>query len=152
MSRLIPYLRARPALASQVAEITKFCLVGGMNYVVDVAIFNGLLFTVTAGRPVAAKTVSVAVATLFSWVMNRTWTFRGRGRPDRMRELVTFVLVNVAGALPSLACLWISHHILNLTSALADNISGNVIGLILGTLLRYVCYRSLVFTGSGTGN
>jgi hypothetical protein len=42
-------------------------------------------------------------------------------------------------------CLWISHYLLGLDSALADNISANVIGLGLGTLFRFWSYRRWVF-------
>ena len=45
----------------------------------------------------------------------------------------------------SLACLWISHHLLGFTSLLADNISTNVIGLALGTAFRFFLYRYWVF-------
>jgi hypothetical protein len=39
----------------------------------------------------------------------------------------------------------VSHYALGFTSVLADNISGNVIGLGLGTLFRFTFYRLWVF-------
>jgi putative flippase GtrA len=36
--------------------------------------------------------------------------------------------------------------VLNLTSLLADNISGNIIGLGLGTIVRFVLYRYWVWS------
>ena len=39
----------------------------------------------------------------------------------------------------------ISHYLLGLDSALADNISANVVGLVLGTLFRFWSYRKWVF-------
>lgn len=150
MLEKLPYLNTRPALAAWCEEVMKFCIVGGMNYLIDIGIFNALLFTVFLSRPLPAKVISVTVATLFSWVVNRNWTFKGRGTDNRARELASFVIVNVLGAAPAFICLWISHHLMGLTSPLADNISGNIIGLILGTILRYVCYKYVVFTGSPT--
>lgn len=44
-------------------------------------------------------------------------------------------------------CLAFSHYVLGLVSPLADNLSGNVIGLGLGTLFRFWSYRKFVFTG-----
>lgn len=129
------------------AELVKFTLVGFANLGVDIGVFNLLLFGPCAGWPITAKVISVTVATLFSWVVNRVWTFRGKGTDRLLREAVRFGLANVAGMLPSLLCLWISHYLMGLTSELADNISANVIGLALGTLVRYLAYRNLVFTG-----
>ena len=45
----------------------------------------------------------------------------------------------------AVGCLAVSHYVLGFTSALADNISANGVGLVLGTAFRYVCYRYLVF-------
>ena len=54
-------------------------------------------------------------------------------------------LLNGIAMLIALACLWFSHYLLGLTSALADNISANVVGLALGTLFRFWSYRKWVF-------
>ncbi|MDO4612478.1 MAG: GtrA family protein [Actinomycetaceae bacterium] len=152
MLEKLPYLSSRPGLAAWLEEVAKFCIVGGMNYVVDVGIFNALRSTVLATRPVTAKIISVGIATLFSWVINRNWTFKGRATDTPVREIFGFVVVNGLGALPAFVCLWISHHILGFDSLLADNISGNVIGLIIGTIVRYLCYRYFVFTGGKDGS
>ena len=57
-----------------------------------------------------------------------------------------FVLVNIAGMLIALACLWFSRYVLDLRSQVADNISANVVGLVLGTAFRYIMYRYVVFS------
>jgi hypothetical protein len=44
-----------------------------------------------------------------------------------------------------LTCLAISHYVLDFTSTLADNVSGNGVGLVLGTLFRFWSYRKWVF-------
>ncbi|EFM45336.1 GtrA-like protein [Mobiluncus mulieris ATCC 35239] len=127
------------------SEIAKFLTVGGANYVVDLAVFNLFLLWLTPQWPLFDKCVAVAVATTFSWIANRSWTFRERGGHGVAKEALLFVLVNVIGALPPLACLWVSHYLLSFTSPLADNISANIIGLIIGTALRYVLYKLVVF-------
>ena len=50
----------------------------------------------------------------------------------------------------AVGCLWFSHYVLELTSPLADNIAANVVGVGLGTIFRYFCYKYLVFTGAPT--
>jgi len=96
-------------------------------------------------RPISAKIVSVAVATVVAYFGNRYWTFRARGRTRMSRELAMFFLLNGVGMLIAISCLYVSHYVLGLTSALADNLSANVIGLGLGTLFRFWSYRKWVF-------
>ena len=145
--------RLRDAIDLVARELVKFGVVGAVAYVVDVTVFNLLLFGVPLGvdpaledRPLTAKVASVAVATLVAWVGNRYWTFRRRRRASARRELALFAVMNVGGMLIALSCLGISHYVLGLTSPLADNISANVVGLALGTAFRFLAYRNWVFT------
>ena len=39
----------------------------------------------------------------------------------------------------------VSHYVLGLRSAVADNVSANVVGVGLGTAFRFVAYRFWVF-------
>lgn len=144
----IPVVRGlAPATQERLVEIIRFCIVGGMNWLVDFLVFNGMRALLPLSLVMVAKIVSVSAATLFSWVVNRSWTFAARATDAPQKELVGFVAVNLLGMLPPLACLYVSHHLMGLTSALADNISANGVGLVLGTILRYVGYRTFVFTG-----
>ena len=54
-------------------------------------------------------------------------------------------MLNGVGLLIALACLAISHYVLDLTSPLADNVAANVIGLGLGAAFRFWSYRRWVF-------
>lgn len=132
-----------------VREAAKFGIVGLAALVVDVGLFNLLRYAGGAGpmydRPLTAKIVSVSVATTVAYFGNRYWTFRHRGRTSFGREYVLFFVLNGVGLLISVGCLWLSHYALGLTSALADNISANVVGLALGTLFRFWSYRRWVF-------
>lgn len=137
-------------LVRRLPQLLRFGTVGGFAYVIDVGLMNLLRFgpgELLGHKPLTAKVVSVSVAILFSWLGNRYWAFSDSRRTDRGRELVLFVAVNLGGMLIAVGCLAVSHYLLGFTSALADNISANGVGLVLGTLFRYVCYRYLVFTG-----
>jgi putative flippase GtrA len=81
-----------------------------------------------------------------AWLGNRYWTFRHRRRASRPREFMLFAVMNVIGLALAVGCLAISHYLLGMTSALADNISGNLIGLGVGTLFRFYAYRKWVFS------
>ncbi|SFR74599.1 Putative flippase GtrA (transmembrane translocase of bactoprenol-linked glucose) [Agromyces sp. CF514] len=132
-----------------VRQLVSFIGVGGAGLVIDVGLFNLLTLTVlhpgVHGGVLLAKTLSSAVAILANWIGNRTLTFRGQGRPDRLRESLEFALVSVAGSMIAVGCLWLSHYGLHLTSQLADNLAANVVGLALGSAFRFVLYRNWVF-------
>lgn len=124
-----------------------FLLVGGAGYVVDVGAFNllqtdGLL---ASADPAVARTIAVILATAVTYLGNRMLTWRDTSSAGRTREVALFVLFNAIGFAISLATLVISHHVLGLTSRLADNISANVIGVALGTIFRFVTYKYVVF-------
>lgn len=44
-----------------------------------------------------------------------------------------------------LLCLAVSRHLLDLDSALADNVAANVVGLVLGAGARFFLFRRFVF-------
>jgi putative flippase GtrA len=128
-------------------EVATFLAVGGVGYVVDVTSFNllrseSILRTVD---PSYARIVAVALAMVVTYLGNRLFTWRGQASGDRHREIGLFILFNLIGLGLSVATLVISHDLLGLTSALADNISANVVGLALGTLFRFWSYKRFVF-------
>ncbi len=142
--------RARTALNLVAREMLKFGAVGALAFIIDTGLFNLLRFGLGEGgvlvdKPLTAKVISASVATLFAWLGNRLWTFRHRKSPSAGTELALFFGFNVAGMGIALSCLAISHYVLDFTSARADNISANGIGLVLGTLFRFWAYRTFVF-------
>jgi len=128
----------------------KFGVVGLIGYFIDVGIFNALRLGVFGDGhffqgPIGAKIVSAGIATVVTWFGNRYWTFREHRRKNFLLELGEFCAVSVGGILIGLACLWVSHYLLGFTSLLADNISSNLVGLVLGTSFRFLLYRFWVY-------
>ena len=139
------------AVRARAAELARFGSVGAAAYVVDLGLFNLLRFgpgDLLGHKPLTAKVISVAVSTMVAWLGNRYWTFSDRRSSSRGRELAGFVVVNIGGMVIAVGCLAFSHYVLGLTSGLADNISANGVGLVLGMVWRYVLYKRLVFTGA----
>lgn len=146
-----PALSRRAALVARAAELVRFGTVGGVAFVVDTGLFNLLRFGpggLLEDKPLTAKVLSVAVATIVAWLGNRYWTFSDRRTETHLRELFGFVVVNIGGMAIALGCLWFSHYVLDLRSPLADNISANGVGLVLGMVFRYLAYRTFVFTAT----
>ena len=130
-------------------ELGKFGVIGLVAYIIDLTIFNVLRFAGGEGplydKPLTAKVISVLAATTFAYFGNRHWTFKDRSRSSFRRQYALFFIFNAAGMIISLSCLWVSHYLLGFESALADNISANVIGLVLGTVFRFWGYHNWVF-------
>jgi putative flippase GtrA len=126
-------------------ELAKFGVIGAANTALDIALFNVLLQGPLEGAPMAAKAISIVVAATSSYFMNRHWTWGDRPHTGVRREYVLFLLVSAVGLGLNLAVLGVSHHLLGLTSTLADNVSGNVVGLGLAMAWRFWALRTWVF-------
>ena len=137
-------------LIALVKEFMQFGMVGALAYVIDVGLFNlfqhgpvGFL----SGHPNSAQLLASSIATVFSWLANRYWTYRDRTQKNVAREATLFVIANLGGIAITQFCLLFTHHVLGLTSPLADNIAAYVVGFGLGTAFRFVFYHYIVFTG-----
>lgn len=140
------------ALRARGLEIARFLSVGGVAFVVDIGLFNLLRFgpgELLEAKPITAKIVSMALATVVSWLGNRYWTFASHRTHRHGRELVVYGAINVVGAAVPVLTLAFSHYVLQLDTPLADNVA-TVIGIAVGTVLRYVGYKRWVFTGHRT--
>ena len=129
-------------------EVAKFGTVGAMAYVIDVGVFNLLQiegFSPISEKPITAKVMSSVLATLFAYAGNRYWAFAHREVGSHRLSLTLFFAFNVVGMGIASLCLAFTHYALGLDSALADNISANLIGTGLGTLFRFWAYRRFIF-------
>jgi putative flippase GtrA len=129
-------------------EFGKFFSVGAIGYIVGVGGFNFLVHLENAplaSKPLTASVISGIASILVAYVGNRHWTWKDRQRTGARREVTLFFVINGITLLFGVACLAISRYVLGLDSALADNISANVIGVGLGTLFRFWSYRTIVF-------
>ena len=138
------------ALRARAYELARFLSVGGVAFVVDLGLFNLLVFgpgQVLGHKPLTAKVISLVVATLVSWMGNRHWTFSRQRTDTRVRELAVFATINAFCAAISVLTLAFSTYVLDLRSPLAVNVA-TVIGIGIGTVLRYLGYKRWVFTGA----
>ena len=134
----------------------KFGIVGLVGVGVDVGIFNVLRLgegddALWVNGAIGAKVVSTSVAIITNWLGNRYWTFRRERHKHIVREFLEFVVASLVGMSVTLICLWFSHYVLGLTTLLEDNISANIVGLVLGTLARFALYRFWVWSPKNAG-
>lgn len=138
-------------LAPSTSSTVKFLLVGGSVFVVDTALYNLLVFWGPSGAgllhdlPLLAKTLTVAFASVLTYLGNRLWAFADRPRPRTGRSIALFIVVNLIATGLQLGCLGFSRYVLGLDSVLADNISGSLIGQAVSTAFRLVGYSAVVF-------
>ncbi len=125
-------------------ELAKFGTVGALAFVVDVGLFNMILH-LAPHKPLTAKVISTVVAASIAFVLNRAWSFRHRQRSSVRREYTLFFVLNAIGLVIAVGCLGISHYLLGFESRIADNISANGFGLVLGTSFRFWSYRRFVW-------
>lgn len=134
-------------------ELVKFAFVGASTWVIDTVFFVLLKSTVLVEKPVTAKVIAVLVATIVSYVLNREWSFRTRGGHERHHEAALFFLISGVGVVVYTAPLAISRYVFDLrfpevtlfTQEMADFVSGQVVGVLLGMAFRWWGFRRFVF-------
>ncbi|HEY0935428.1 MAG TPA: GtrA family protein [Trebonia sp.] len=124
-------------------ELIKFCIVGGVGTVIDLG-GAGLLHSRYHVEPLAAKAVSVTLATAFTYLGARFWTFKHRENQSVRREAVLFFALNVAGLVIAEAVIGLVTYVMGLRGTLDYN-AASVIGTGLGTIFRFYAYRKWVF-------
>jgi putative flippase GtrA len=74
----------------------KFGLVGILNTVIDLGIFN-LLSQVFGVYVVVANVVSVSAAIINSYIWNKNWTFQDKTKKNLLEQFAKFVIFSVFG-------------------------------------------------------
>lgn len=133
----------KPRSGITAGEVGRFAVTGGAAYLVDVLVFNVCLLVIGTDH-LSAKAVSSVAAITVAYLGSRYYTWPGQ-RSRGLNPILAFAALSVAAAGVQLACLWISHDLIGWTSPLADNISANILGMGLATLLRFWGFRTFIF-------
>jgi putative flippase GtrA len=131
----------------------RFLVVGGLGFVITMGINYGLKIFVIPQHPVTALSIGIIVATVFSYFLNKKWSFGDRGELHTGHELLLFLVVSLIGVALNSAPLWISRYVFGLEvpnvslagQELADFISGPVIGTLIAMGFRYWAMNRFVF-------
>lgn len=125
-------------------ELTTFGFIGVLNIVVDLGLFNLLIQGPLNGKITTAKIASGAVATVFAWVGNRYWTFRSRQNRPMHHEVVLFFAVNGVALAATAGWVAFAHYSLGASSPFWVNVNA-LVGIGIGTVIRFIAYRTVVF-------
>ena len=126
-----------------IGELARFGIVGGLAVLIAGVGTNVLHFQAGVG-PLTSNVIATVLATAFSYVGNRYWTFRHRQRTTVGREGIVFFVLNGIGLMIQLACLGLCTYVLGLHDRLSYNIF-LVIGIGLATVFRYGAYKKWVW-------
>ena len=129
-------------------ETTKFGIVGLIAFLITVIGADVLHSGIGLG-PLTSVTISTVLATIFSFLGNRHWTFKHRKGNGLGWESILFFFFNGIGLLIQLAFVSATHYGLGLTSTFWYNVS-NISGIIVATIFRLYSYRRWVFTTPDT--
>jgi putative flippase GtrA len=146
MPRLVS-LRKR--FAELIPELAKFGVVGLIGSVIDLGGAAYLHGTLGIG-PMVSKGLSIAAATVVTYLGSRFWTFRHRANQNLLREGVLFVALNVVGLVIAECVIALVTYGFGMKGALAYN-AASVAGTGLGTIFRYFSYKKWVFLAHAPG-
>jgi putative flippase GtrA len=146
-------------LRQRAGVLARFGVVGVAGIAVNLGVFNALRLgplgpdVTVAGdedRVVTAKVIATVVSVVFAWIAHRGWTFKGQRRHQAAKELLLFGAVNAVAITVEAGVVALTHHGLGWTSLLADNLS-SLVGIGLGTIIRYFGFTVLVFAAGVDG-
>lgn len=128
-------------------ELSTFGVIGVINAIIDLGLFNLLINGPLDGKVTTAKFISGGVATIFAWIGNRYWTFRDRTNRPVHHEVILFFLVNGIALLATTAWVAFAHYVLHAHGSAWLNFHA-ILGIGIGTVIRFVAYRTFVFGAS----
>jgi putative flippase GtrA len=96
-------------------------------------------------QPLVAYVIANSVGMVVSYRGSRSWAFRHREAVGPTGGRLAFFAINLASMVIPLGCLAFTRYVLHLTDPVSDNVAANGVGLVLGTMARFVAIRQLIF-------
>ena len=140
-------------------EVGRFLAVGLVATIVAIVLFNLLVhgfntaqFAPLNEQPELAFLIANSVGMVISFNGTKQWAFRDREARHADGGVIAFVGINLLTMTIPIICLWISRNSLGLDDPISDNISANVIGLLMANTARFVLFRRFVFPHPDAAN
>ncbi len=93
----------------------------------------------------SAFVIANFVGMLISYRLSRQWTFKHRPPQHADGGRTAYFVINMSTMVIPMATLWMSRNWLGLDDPVSDNLSGVVIGQLLGQVARFYLFRTYVF-------
>jgi putative flippase GtrA len=137
------------AWSSTFWQFLRFCLVGGVNTLIDLLTLNILLWrfpTHNVQVLVVYNSVAYTSGAVSSFFLNKYWTFRRRQRLTR-REVVRFALSLCFEILYSSGLVWLAGKALQpvITNPTLWGNASKLLAVACGTVISYACMRFWTF-------
>lgn len=120
----------------------KFGIIGVINFGLDFLLYN--VFYAFGITLLTAKGLATICSATSSYFMNKHWTFKDRPKQNIHREYILFFLFNAIGLGIQWGILGFFKFVLHLETPFWNNF-GALLGIGLGTLVRFWTYRKWVF-------
>lgn len=137
-----------------IKQIIKFFAVGVMNTGIDLVVLNALMFASGETQGVYYsffKALSFFAAVVFSYYINKNWTFRDSSSSDSQKKFYQFIAISIIGAFINVGVASLVVNFIKpmiglgfLTGQLWGNI-GALCGTAIGLFWNFVGYKFIVF-------
>lgn len=135
-------------------QFVRFAIVGVINTGVDFAVLNLLAWAtgVTSGAWVfAINSISVFVAMINSYFLNKYWTFRDKDKEKQGTEFLQFVLVSIVGVVINGGIVYLVTSFVEPWLGVSPQIwlnAAKVVATALSLIWNFIGYKFWVFKGS----
>jgi putative flippase GtrA len=136
-------------------QFTKYALVGGLNFLVDLGVLNLLIALTDTSQGVYASTlkaISFLVAMTWSFFWNKFWTFGTHSATRAGRQFVGFFVVSAIGLLINVAAFAAINNHAALGGDIPPRTWANVAAAgaaVTSILWNFLGYKFVVFRGAG---
>lgn len=123
----------------------RFILVGISNTILDFGLMN--VFQLVGLPLLVANTASTGIAMIYSFLMNKKWTFRNAGQNYIQQVILFFVFTIIGIWIIQNGCIWLIQTFIP-HFGLSDQLFANIAKLIASVpslVWNYVTYNKVVF-------
>lgn len=113
----------------------KFCIVGGCSTLIDFVIYYALSMKV---HLLVAKTISMCCSMVFSYFLNKTWSFSSK-TSDVKSEVPKYILVQIVNLLINVSTNYLTFEVTK------NKILAFVVATGLAMIVNYLLQRVYVF-------
>jgi putative flippase GtrA len=137
--------------SSTCRQFLRYCLVGGVNTLIDLLMLNVFLWrlpTHNAQVLVLYNSVAYTSGAVSSFFLNKYWTFGRKLRPT-WREVMRFVISLCFEVLYSNGLMWLAGKALQpvITNATLWGNASKLLTVAGGSVISYICMRFWTFAG-----